>query len=377
MPESPQGIHEAEVTRWLATRLPHVSTPLTFGLIADGGTTLTYRVEDADGRSWALRRPSPDHVRRARATTHDLGREYRVLEALAPAGIPVPAAVALCTDESVDDHPFVVSEFVEGHILRDARHAEVTFDESTRGVVGDHVADVLAALHDVDPAAIGLGNLGRHEGALERQLTRWREQFDRMEGDTLDEGGLDGGGLVEWVGETLTRRIPAPQRTSVVHGSYRMDNVVLAEDGSVRAVLGWALCTLGDPLTDVGLMLVSWPEPDDTLTLLGPSPSTAPGFSTRAQLLKHYGEASGLDVSGVGYYTAFGYWKLAWILRGLYARSARSMCPARSAPETGAGTSAVGSPARDGDMVGHAWEGYPAQISRLFEMAAEALESVP
>ena len=282
---------------------------------------------------------------------------------------PGPGRGGLCTDESVDDHPFVVSEFVEGHILRDARHAEVTFDESTRGVVGDHVADVLAALHDVDPAAVGLGNLGRHEGALERQLTRWREQFDRMEGDTLDEGGLDGGGLVEWVGETLTRRIPAPQRTSVVHGSYRMDNVVLADDGSVRAVLGWALCTLGDPLTDVGLMLVSWPEPDDTLTLLGPSPSTAPGFSTRAQLLKHYGEASGLDVSGVGYYTAFGYWKLAWILRGLYALGdVGRIGPARGEPS---------GRRSNGDMVGHAWEGYPAQISRLFEMAAEALESVP
>ncbi len=133
-------------------------------------------------------------------------------------------------------------EFVEGHILRSAPEAEAAFDVATRRAVGDHMADTLAALHDVDPDAVGLGDLGRHEGYIERQLKRWRGQYDQMQVE-----GVDHGGLVERVSDELARRIPKQQRTSVVHGDYRMDNVVLADDGTVRAILDWEICTLGRP----------------------------------------------------------------------------------------------------------------------------------
>ena len=126
--------------------------------------------------------------------------------------------------------------------------------------------------------------------------------------------------LVERVSDDLARRIPKQQRTSVVHGDYRMDNVVLADDGTVRAILDWEICTLGDPLADLGLLMVYWADRDDSMAVLGLSPTTAPGFSTRAQILERYGSVSDLDISGVGYYTAFGYWKLACILQGVYAR---------------------------------------------------------
>ncbi len=183
-------------------------------------------------------------------------------------------------------------EFVEGHILRSAPEAEAAFDEATRRGVGDHMADTLAALHDVDPDAVGLGDLGRHEGYIERQLKRWRGQYEQMQVE-----GVDHGELVERVSDELARRIPKQQRTSVVHGDYRMDNVVLADDGTVRAILDWEICTLGDPLADLGLLMVYWADRTDAMAVLGLSPTTAPGFSTRAQVLERYGSVSDLDIS--------------------------------------------------------------------------------
>ena len=151
----------------MATQLPEHAPPLTFTLIAGGRSNLTFRVEDAEGHAWALRRPPLHHVL---PTAHDMSREYRLMHSLGPAGIPVPVTVGLCTDESVNERPFYVMEFVEGHILRSAPEAEAAFDEATRRGIGDHMADTLAALHDVEPGAVGLGDLGRHDGYLARQL---------------------------------------------------------------------------------------------------------------------------------------------------------------------------------------------------------------
>jgi aminoglycoside phosphotransferase (APT) family kinase protein len=280
-----------------------------------------------------------------------MSREYRLMHSLGPAGIPVPITIGLCTDEAVNDRPFYVMEFVEGHILRSAPEAEAAFDEVTRRGVGDHMADTLAALHDVEPDAVELGDLGRHEGYIERQLKRWRGQYDQMQVEGVDPGLGD---LVERVSSELAAHVPKQQRTSVVHGDYRMDNVVLADDGSVRAILDWEICTLGDPLADVGMLMVYWADPTDASAVLGLSPTTAPGFSTRAEVLARYDAASDLDLSGVGYYTAFAYWKLACILQGVYARYV-----------AGAGAGDKGSV-----------DAFPAQVRRLFEMAAQALESV-
>jgi aminoglycoside phosphotransferase (APT) family kinase protein len=316
----------------MVDHIEEISTPLTFTLIAGGRSNLTFRVEDGEGRQWALRRPPLHHVL---PTAHDMSREYRLLHSLFPAGIPVPATVGLCTDESVNERPFYVMEFVEGRILRTTAEAEAAFDVATRRAVGDYMAETLAALHD---------------GYIERQLKRWRGQYDQMQVE-----GVDHGAIVERVSDELARRIPPQQRTSVVHGDYRMDNVVLAGNGEVRAILDWEICTLGDPLADLGLLMVYWAEPTDAMAVLGHSPTTAPGFSTRAQVLERYTEVSDLDVSGVGYYTAFGYWKLGCILQGVYARYV-----------AGAGAGDQGSV-----------DGYPEQIRRLFEMAGEALEAAP
>jgi aminoglycoside phosphotransferase (APT) family kinase protein len=343
----PEGINVANVTGWFTAHVPELATPLTFTLIAGGRSNLTFRVEDAAGRAWALRRPPVHHVL---PTAHDMVREHRLMHALGPAGIPVPRTIGLCTDEAVNERPFFVMEFVEGHIVRSAPEAEKAFDEPTRRAVGDHMADTLAALHAVEPESVGLGDLGRHEGYIERQLKRWRSQYEQMQVE-----GVNHGGLVERVSDELARRVPVQQRTSVVHGDYRMDNVVLNDRGAVRAILDWEICTLGDPLADLGLLMVYWADPGDAMAVLGLSPTTAPGFSTRAQVMERYAAVSDLDLSGIGYYTAFGYWKLACILQGVYARYV-----------AGAGAGDQGSV-----------DSFPDQVARLAQMAADALMATP
>ena len=306
------GINETNVSSWMVAHVD-ARAPLTFELIAGGRSNLTYRVVDANQRSFALRRPPTSHVL---PTAHDMVREFTIISALFPLGIPVAEPRGLCRDESVNDRPFYVMEFVDGAILRNRSDAESTFDLATRSLIGDNLAATLAQLHDVDVDAAGLGALARHDGYIERQLRRWRTQYEQMRVE-----GVDHGGIVEAVGDQLAASIPPQQRVSVVHGDYRLDNTVLDASGHVRAILDWEICTLGDPLADLGVLLCYWAEPNDaTAALLGVAPTTANGFATRDQVLHSYSRHSDLDVSDVAYYQAFGYWKLACILQGVFAR---------------------------------------------------------
>ncbi len=340
--ESP--INEASVSQWMA-KFVGAREPVTFSLIAGGRSNLTFRAQDAAGTAYALRRPPLSHVL---PTAHDMSREFRILRALSPRGLPVPRPLALCEEPDVTGAPFYLMEFVDGVIVRTREQAEATFDEPTRAGIGPHLAQTLADLHDVDVEEAGLGDLARHDGYIERQLRRWLSQYEqtRVPGD-------GGDGLVEAVGERLTRTIPRAQRLSVVHGDYRLDNTVLASDGSVRAILDWEICTLGDPLADVGLLLDYWAEPEDPMVaLLGSAPTTAPGFSRREDVLAAYGAGCDLDLSEVAYYRAFGYWKLACILQGVYARYR------------------AGATAGDAGSV----DEFPAHVRALATMASEMLE---
>ncbi|HEV2427203.1 MAG TPA: phosphotransferase family protein [Acidimicrobiales bacterium] len=306
------GIDEARVSRWLADEVGLVA-PLSFALVAGGRSNLTFRVEDANGSAVALRRPPVSHVL---PTAHDMVREHTVISALGPTGVPVPEALALCLDDEVTGAPFYVMEFVEGAILRDRATAEALVPEADRGEIGPSLARTLAGLHAVDVDAAGLGALARRDGYAERQLRRWRAQYEQTR-----DAGEESPGLVESVAAALAADVPAAQRVAVVHGDYRLDNTVLGPDGSVRAILDWEICTLGDPLADVGLFLDYWAEPSDpTAPLLGAAPTTAPGFAARDDVLDAYAGASDLDLSDVAYWRAFGYWKLACILQGVYAR---------------------------------------------------------
>ena len=338
------GINTDNVTAWMATNVGSVG-PLTFELIAGGRSNLTYRVTDATGRHFALRRPPMSHVL---PTAHDMVREHTIINALHPQGIPVAKPLGLCTDETVNERPFYVMEFVEGAILRDRRGAEAAFDVPTRSAIGANLASTLVRLHEVDIEEAGLSGLARHDGYIERQLKRWRTQFDQMQVE-----GYNYGGLVEAVGIQLAASIPTQQRVSIVHGDYRLDNTVLDGDGRVKAILDWEICTLGDPMADLGLLLVYWSEQSDSsAALLGSTPTTADGFITRAGVLESYAKHTSLDVSHVSYYQAFGYWKLACILQGVFARY--------SAGATGGDAGDVSE--------------FPTHITMLAELAKDTLE---
>jgi aminoglycoside phosphotransferase (APT) family kinase protein len=283
--------------------------PLSAEVIAGGKSNLTYVVRVADGRSWVLRRPPLGHVL---ATAHDMVREYRVMTAVGPTAVPVPATHFLCADAEVLGAPFYVMENVAGTVYRS--NAETSTLTPARAVaISDALIDVLADLHDVDPSAVGLADFGRPEGFLERQLRRWTKQLDSSR--SRDLPGIDE------LFATLASDIPRSGPPAIVHGDYRLDNVIVGADDRVAAVLDWEMATLGDPLTDLGLFIVYW---DGMVNIPSRSLTTAVspnlGFPTGSALMQRYAHRRSVDLSRLSWYVAFGYVKLAVIAEGIYYR---------------------------------------------------------
>lgn len=302
------GIDVEAVTAWFGEHAPDVAPPLAFELIAGGRSNLTFRVTDEAGHAWVLRRPPMGHVL---ATAHDMGREHRIISALAPTPVPVAPVVGLCADDSVNGAPFYVMDFVDGTVIRDARVAE-DLTVAQRARAGRSIAETLAKIHAVDPDAVGLGELGRKEGYIARQLKRWNGQFEQSATREVPE-------VVEAY-QGLLSGIPDQGPAAIVHGDYRLDNCMVDDAGEVIAVLDWEICTLGDPLADLGVLMVYWTEPDDPYAALPGAATTLEGFPSRAELVAAYEAAGGRPVGDLDYYVAFGYWKLACILEGVYAR---------------------------------------------------------
>ena len=321
-----QGIKMAEVTDWLLGHVDGLAAPLRFDLISGGRSNLTYAVTDAAGRKIVLRRPPVSHVL---STAHDMAREYRVISALRDTDVPVAPALAFCTDESVNDRPFYLMEFVTGHVLRDVTGTEAVLDQAHRRVAGEQLIDVLAAIHRVDVDAVGLGDFARRDGYIERQLRRWHGQFGKSQEQAKEIGVYRPVPLVDEVHQILTDRLPVQQGTAIVHGDYRLDNTIMSGEGRIMAVLDWELCTLGDPLADVGTLLAYWAEdpgrrgPSSAVATMAQSAATGlPGFPGRAEIAARYAASSGRDLSNIGFYIAFAYWKLACILEGVFVRYA-------------------------------------------------------
>jgi aminoglycoside phosphotransferase (APT) family kinase protein len=304
-----EAIDQASLEAWFAREVDGTEPPLDFERISGGRSNLTYGVTDSAGRRWALRRPP---LGKRLASAHDMGREHRIISALAPTPVPVAPAVALCEDESVIGAPFYVMDFVDGPILRSRAEAEEAFDEVQRQAIGERVVDTLVAIHEVNPDAVGLGDLGRKEDYVARQLRRWHGQWEKSKTRELD--------LIDDLHGRLAARIPEQGPATIVHGDYRLDNTILAGSGEVAAVVDWELCTLGDPLADVGLLLVYWAEAGDEFQPLYDAATTAPGFPSRDEVKARYAERSGRDVAEIDFFVALGFWKLAIILEGVLAR---------------------------------------------------------
>jgi aminoglycoside phosphotransferase (APT) family kinase protein len=302
-----RGIRVGNVTDWFSQHIAGVEPPLHFELIAGGHSNLTFKVTDRAGHRYVLRRPPLSHVL---PSAHDMGREFKIISALGKTSVPVPPALGFCDDPSVNDRPFYVMAFVDGYVLHDEAIARRALTEEARRRAGEHFIDVLADLHAVDPDAVGLGDLGKKENYIERQLKRWYGQWEKSKTRELP--------AIDRVHDFLLSRVPPYEKASIVHGDYRLGNCLTTPEGRIAAVLDWEICTLGDPLADVGYVLVTWSH--DPGAASAGAPARAPGFPSREEILERYARRSGRDVSLIDYYVAFSYWKSACIVEGVYAR---------------------------------------------------------
>lgn len=301
----PEGIELENVTPWLEARIEGLEPPLEFSLIAGGHSNLTYRFVDRLGKAFVLRRPPLGHVLES---AHDMGREHKIVSALAGSEVPVAPTHGLCEDASVNGAPFYVMGYVEGLVLHDAEVAKGLSEEDRRAL-GLDVIRVLSELHLIDPDDVGLGDLGRKEAYLARQLKRWTKQWEASKTHEIPE--------MEETAKRLSENMPDQVGATIVHGDYRLGNMMVS-GGRIQAVLDWELCTLGDPLADVGYLMNSWVEPGESEEAL--TPTSIGGFPTRAELCERYEAVTGRDLSGINYYRAFSHWRLAAIGQGVYKR---------------------------------------------------------
>ncbi len=303
----PTGIDVARVTEWIVANVGAVA-PLSFAAFDNGASNLTYAVTDSTGAKMVLRRPPVSHVL---ASAHDMAREYRVISALGSTEVPVPATLGVCTDSAVNDGDFYVMDFVEGAVVFNRADGE-SVEFEVRPQMTSSLVGALAALHAVDPDAVGLSDLGRRDGYCERQLRRWKRQ--------IDEGSDRDLGLVGELYERLVGSVPAQQGVGIVHGDYRMDNCIMCAGGQVAAVLDWELCTLGDVLSDLAGLVMWWGSHPAEITRMWDVPTAVEGFGTAGDVLELYGGLSGRDLSELDWYLAFQHWRLACIIEGVRVR---------------------------------------------------------
>jgi len=313
---SPQGLDLRALAAYLDREVPGLlAGSLTGHLIAGGRSNLTYLVTDGS-RTWVVRRPPLGHVLE---TAHDMGREHRVMAALADSEVPVPDMVALCRDPDVLGAPFYVMSFVDGTVFRtEGQLAELS--PGAAGAVADGLVDVLARLHAVDPAAVGLGDLGRPSGYLERQVRRWGKQLESSRSRDVP--------ALEELGRRLAAAVPASSRAALVHGDYKLDNVVVdpADRSRVLAVLDWEMATLGDPLTDLVNVVLWWDGVRDADGVpFAAVPAEVPGFPPSSRLLERYATATGADLRALPWYLGLVCYKLAAIFEGMYYRDTQGL----------------------------------------------------
>ncbi|MGO9402783.1 MAG: phosphotransferase family protein [Terriglobales bacterium] len=301
---------------FLLERFGH-SGPVSVEQFPSGHSNLTYLVR-MGGREVVLRRPPfGSKVRSA----HDMAREYRVLSKLHTAYPVAPKALLYCDDPSILRAPFYLMEPIRGMILRRDPPAGISFTPETARRLSEAFVDNLARLHRLDYAAVGLADLGKPQGYLERQVKGWIERYHDSRTHDLPE--------VERISAWLTERMPGSHDTTLIHNDYKYDNVVLdpGDPTKIVGVLDWEMCTLGDPLTDLGTALAYWTDPQDPEELqeIRSAPTTLPGTLTRAQLVQRYAVASGRDPGDTIFYLTFARFKVAVIIQQIYYRYAQGL----------------------------------------------------
>ncbi|WP_395691120.1 phosphotransferase family protein [Nocardioides sp.] len=304
------GLDLAAFRAWYDAQRPgEITGDLSGSVIAGGRSNLTYRISDGS-RSWIVRRPPLAHVQ---ATAHDMAREHTVMTALAPTAVPVPATYALCQDPDVIGAPFYVMEPVDGTAYRSSQQLAALGPERTAAIATEMV-DVLATLHEVDPASVGLTEFGRPAGFLERQVRRWGRQLEGSK--TTDRPDADE------LHRLLTARVPEddPAWVGIVHGDYRLDNLLTGSDDHIKAVVDWEMATLGDVRTDLALLLVYDNLSSMPAAGLVSDVGRAPGYPSSEAHLARYAERRGRGLGDMGFHLGLAYFKLAVILEGIHFR---------------------------------------------------------
>jgi len=303
------------VHAWLAGAVPGLDGPPEVRQFAGGASNLTYLLRYPD-RDLVLRRPPAGHKA---ASAHDMAREYRVQQRLAPVYRYVPRMVALCQDPAVLGQDFYVMERVEGLVLRGRLPRGMELDAQQARELGLRAVDGLVELHQVDAQAAGLGDLGRGAGYVGRQVAGWSDRYRRARTGNVPD--------FEPVMRWLAAEQPGDVRTCLVHSDYRLDNLVLGDPATLRVigVLDWEMATLGDPLMDLGGALAYWvqADDDDMMRLSKRQPTDLPGMPTRAEVVEHYRSRTGLPVDGWSFYEVFGLFRLAVIAQQIYYRYAQ------------------------------------------------------
>jgi aminoglycoside phosphotransferase (APT) family kinase protein len=305
---NPTGVELGRVIPWLQDRCAWMKPPLRWERLPGGHSNLTYRVTDSAENMFVFRRPPEGELL---PSAHDMVREFTVMQALWPTAVPVPEPIALCEDKSVTGSLFYVMRAVVGSSLYNAQQVEGLVSQSLRREHGFHFVDVLADLHAIDPESVGLGQLGRPDAYVARQLKRWKASWDASQTLDLPDVALLHG--------FLSANTPQQGPARIVHGDYGLHNCVSNSAGRIAAVIDWEISTLGDPLADLAYAINAWGDVGEQ-SGRGVKPSLAPGYPTGAELLDRYATRTGADLTNIGIYQSFNHWKTVCIIDGVLAR---------------------------------------------------------
>ena len=306
------GYDTKAVQAWIARHVPALRAPLRWTRLEGGHSNLTYLLEDALGQRAVIRRPPQGELL---PKAHDMAREWALISALGTSAVPVAAALGFCEDPDVTGAHFYVMAYVDGHPLYTADDARRWLAEPLRERLAFSFIDALAELHAIDPDAVGLGELGKKDGYIARQLKTWYRSWNAsIAGADFDDAQFHN------LQEYFLQHLPAQGPARIVHGDYGLHNTLVGAEGRVVAVVDWELATLGDPLADLAYALNQWAEPGDAPSPRGVPPTTLPGFPGRQALAQRYAGRTGRDLSKLDYYVGFNRWKSAAVLHGVYAR---------------------------------------------------------
>jgi len=310
-PGAVAGFDVDVIDAWLPT-VTEVSGPFRWHRLPGGHSNLTYLITDNNGRELVIRRPPEGELL---PKAHDMSREYQLISALWPTAVPVAEPIAYCDDRAFAPVHFYVMGKAEGRPLYTGREVASWLDESGRRRAGDCFIDTLAALHSIDPDDVGLGNFAKKDGYVERQIRTWYGSWMA----SSPTANYDDPRMHQLY-HLLTGSLPEQAPGRIVHGDFGPHNSLFDPAGNINAVLDWELATLGDPFADFAYSINAWVEPGDSGVYGVDSPTQLPGFPSRHELIERYAAATGADMSLLGYYRTFNYFKTAGILIGVYAR---------------------------------------------------------